>query len=284
MEQVAHVPVLTGHKTERERFAGAVRTWTCEGMMGDGKALQMGTSHELGQNFSRVFGIQFSDPDGAQRFGWQTSWGASTRLIGALVMAHGDDFGLRLPPALAPVEVVVMVAREGEGVQRAAEALVADLAGCGRRARLDDRTGTGFGRRSVDWELKGVPVRVEMGPRELAEGQVTVVTRHRRSKELVPLAGLAATVSAVLDGVGPDLAAEARQMRESRTQDVADLGGAAAAAATGFARLPWAAVGPEGEARLAAEGLSVRCLQRPDGGLAAEGDEGSLVAVVGRAY
>jgi len=253
-------------------------------MMGDGKALQMGTSHELGQNFSRAFGIQFSDAEGVQQFGWQTSWGASTRLIGALIMAHGDDFGLRLPPALAPVEVGVMVAREGEGVQRAAEALVAGLAAAGRRTRLDDRTGTGFGRRSVDWELKGVPVRVEVGPRELAEGQVTVVTRHTRAKDVVPLEGLVATVAATLDTVGPDLVGEARRARQDRTVEVDDVADAVAAGATGFARVPWSALGPEGEARLAADGVSVRCLQRPDGGLAPEGDEGPLVAVVGRAY
>jgi prolyl-tRNA synthetase len=113
MVEVAGIPVLTGYKTARERFAGAVCTWTCEGMMGDGKALQMGTSHELGQNFARVFDIQFaSEAGGAREYAWQTSWGVSTRLIGALIMAHGDDAGLRLPPALAPVEVVVLLVRE----------------------------------------------------------------------------------------------------------------------------------------------------------------------------
>jgi prolyl-tRNA synthetase len=285
MEGVVSVPVLTGHKTDRERFAGAVRTWTCEGMMGDGKALQMGTSHELGQNFSRAFGIQFSDAEGALQFGWQTSWGVSTRLVGALVMAHGDDNGLRLPPELAPCQVVVIVARQGEGVQRAAESITADLAAAGLRSRLDDRTETGFGRRSVDWELKGVPVRVEVGPRELAEGNVTVVTRHRRSKEVVPLTGLTDAVVDVLGTVGTELYAEALAAREDRTATVSDLSEAIEAGATGFARLPWSALGPEGEARLAAEGISVRCLQGPDGGLASElADEASLVAVVGRAY
>ncbi|MGH9122298.1 MAG: proline--tRNA ligase, partial [Acidimicrobiales bacterium] len=203
MDGVAAVPVLTGHKTARERFAGAVRTWTCEGMMGDGKALQMGTSHELGQNFARAFGIQFSGTDGTLQLPFQTSWGVSTRLIGALVMAHGDDFGLRLPPALAPAEVVVMVARPGEGVQRAAEALVGELVAAGVRARLDDRVETGFGRRSVDWELKGVPLRVEVGPRDLAEDRVTLVVRHRRTKEPVALGGAAAAVAGALARVGP---------------------------------------------------------------------------------
>ncbi len=285
MTDVAAIPVLTGHKTARERFAGAVRTWTCEGMMGDGKALQMGTSHELGQNFARAFGIQFSDADGGQQFPWQTSWGASTRLIGALIMVHGDDFGLRLPPALAPVEVVVLMVRDEEGVRRAAEALVADIGAAGIRIRLDDRCDTGFGRRSVDWELKGVPVRVEVGPRDLAEGNVTVVTRHLRTKSQIPLGGAVPAVRAALAQVAGDLENEATRALEGRTEDVADLGGAVAAGAEGFARLPWAAVGPEGEERLAAESLSVRLLQRADGGLAEAGDDdASLVAVVGRAY
>src|SRR6185437_7746117 len=120
MTQVAAIPVLTGHKTARERFAGAIRTWTCEGMMGDGKALQMGTSHELGQNFARAFGIRFADTSGEQQLVWQTSWGVSTRLVGALVMAHGDDFGLRLPPALAPLEVVVLTVRDDPLVRETA--------------------------------------------------------------------------------------------------------------------------------------------------------------------
>ncbi|HVX20345.1 MAG TPA: proline--tRNA ligase [Acidimicrobiales bacterium] len=291
MTRVAAIPVLTGHKTDRERFAGATRTWTCEGMMGDGKALQMGTSHELGQNFARAFDIRFSDTAGELRYPWQTSWGASTRLIGALIMAHGDDFGLRLPPDLAPQQAVVMVAREGEGVQRAAESLVADLAAAGVRAVLDDRTDTGFGRRSVDWELKGVPMRLEVGPRDLAEGTVTVVTRHRREKAAVAVGEAAAAVSGGLAAVADDLRAEALAFRQSRTADVDDLAGAVEAGATGFARVPWAAVGPDGEQRLAAASLSVRCLQRPDGSLAAGGpagpedqDPAALLAVVGRSY
>src|SRR5581483_5831581 len=154
---VLAVPVLTGHKTARERFAGAIRTWTCEGMMGDGKALQMGTSHELWQNFARAFGIQFSTATGGQEYAWQTSWGASTRLVGALIMAHGDDAGLRLPPRLAPVQVVVVLVRDEGDAGAAAQGIVADLRAAGHRVRLDDRVDVSFGRRSVEWELKGVP-------------------------------------------------------------------------------------------------------------------------------
>jgi prolyl-tRNA synthetase len=285
MVDVAAVPVLLGHKTARERFAGAVRTWACEAMMGDGKALQMGTSHELGQNFAKAFGTQFSDADGNLQHPWQTSWGASTRLIGALVMTHGDDYGLRLPPALAPVEVVVLVVREEEGVRRAAGQLVDDLRHAGHRVHLDDRTGTGFGRRTVDWELKGVPVRVELGPRELAEGNVTVAVRHRRSKEPVALGGTVATVTGVLGGVAGELHDEAERLRDERTAEAADLDEARVAGATGFARIPWAAVGEAGEEALATDALTVRCLQRADGSLALDADaDESLVAVVGRAY
>jgi prolyl-tRNA synthetase len=282
---VAALPVLTGHKTARERFAGATRTWTCEGMMGDGKALQMGTSHELGQNFARVFDITFTTAEGVLEYVWQTSWGVSTRLIGALVMGHGDDFGLRLPPALAPSQVVVLLIKEEEGVRSAAEALVAELRADGHRVRLDDRTGTSFGRRSVDWELKGVPVRVEVGPRDLVEGNVTVVTRHTRQKETLPLTGVRQAVSEILARVGPELLAEATATRQARTVDVADLEEAIEAGSAGFARIRAGALGVDGEDRLAARALSIRCLQRSDGSLAEIGDdEADLTAVVARSY
>jgi prolyl-tRNA synthetase len=285
MEEAVALPVLTGHKTPRERFAGATRTWTCEGMMGDGKALQMGTSHELGQNFARAFGITFTNADGVAEHVWQTSWGASTRLIGALVMGHGDDFGLRLPPALAPAQVVVLMIKEEEAVRSAAEALAAELRAAGHRVRLDDRTDTSFGRRSVDWELKGAPVRVEVGPRDLAEGNVTVVTRHRVEKADVALAGVVPTVGSIMARVGPELRAEAEAAREARTATVDTLEDAVEAGAVGFARIPMGALGQDGEDRLADKALTIRCLQRPDGTLAGPGDaDADLIAVVGRSY
>ncbi len=282
MTEVAGIPVLTGQKTARERFAGAIRTWTCEGMMGDGKALQMGTSHELGQNFARAFNIQFTSEEGALEYVWQTSWGVSTRLIGALIMAHGDDAGLRLPPALAPVEVVVLLVRDEPEVRSAAQALTATLQAAGHRARLDDRVDTSFGRRSVDWELKGVPVRVEVGPRDLAEGKMTVVTRHTRTKATVTVSAAASTVTGVLAAAGDELRAEALAFRQARTVDVSTVAEAAEAASTGFARIPWSILGEEGETTLAADAVSVRCLQPTgDDGL---DDEASLSAVVARSY
>jgi prolyl-tRNA synthetase len=284
MEVVLAVPVLTGHKTAREQFAGAIRTWTLEAMMGDGKALQMGTSHELGQNFARAFGIQFSSESGAQEYVWQTSWGASTRLVGALIMAHGDDAGLRLPSRLAPIQVVVLLVRDEEGAALAASALADDLRRAGHRVHLDDRLGTSFGRRSVDWELKGVPVRVEVGPRELQGGQVTLVRRDIQQKRAVPLGSLEAEVHAALAGVQETLYAQAASRQVDATRPAKTLDEAAEAALDGFALVPWDSLGETGEAELAAGGFSVRCLQGPDGALAESEDTPGLVAVVARAY
>ena len=285
MTGVAAMPVLTGHKTPRERFAGAIQTWTCEGMMGDGKALQMGTSHELGQNFARAFDITYASAEGGQEYVWQTSWGASTRLIGALIMGHGDDFGLRLPPALAPSQVVVLMIKEDEAVRAAAEGLVTELRAAGIRVRLDDRTGTSFGRRTVDWEIKGVPVRVEIGPRDLVEGNVTLVTRHNRSKQNLALAGVVKEIDGILATVADELRAEALERRQSRTVEASTLEEAVEAGAVGFARLKVSALGDDGEDRLQASALTVRCLQRPDGSLAEAGDQDDdLVAVIGRSY
>jgi prolyl-tRNA synthetase len=183
------------------------------------------------------------------------------------------------------VEVVVLMVRDDPEVRTAAQSLVDRLVAAGRRVRLDDRTDTGFGRRTVDWELKGVPVRVEVGPRDLAEGLVTVVTRHDLVKRPVALAQAADVVVGALGGVADALREGARAFRDANTVDVATLDEAVEAGATGFARLPWSAVGAEGEDRLATHALSVRCLQRPDGGLPGAGDEdASLVAVVGRSY
>lgn len=285
MTSVMAIPVLTGRKTEAERFAGASTTWTCEGMMGDGKALQMATSHELGQNFARAFDITFSDETGAQRFVWQTSWGASTRLMGALIMAHGDDRGLRLPPRLAPVQVVVVVARADPAVLAEAHRLGALLDAAGLRIQVDDQTEVSFGRRVVDWEIKGAPVRVEIGPRDLAEGRAVVVRRDRGEKVALSLDRVVASVSEVLDDIHTSLLAEADRRRRACTRDVDSIEDAIEAAATGFGVVPAPTVDGEGERRLQGAGVSVRCLQRRDGSLPEQGDPlAELVAVVARAY
>ena len=280
---VLGIPVVVGRKTERERFAGADATYTIEGMMGDGKALQMGTSHELGQNFAKVFGIQFQDESGQNEFAWQTSWGVSTRLVGALIMAHGDDRGLRLPPRLAPVQAVVLLVRGEDGAGQAAAALARELRDAGIRVEFDDRLGTSFGRRAVDWELKGVPVRVEVGPRDLASGLVTLVRRDTLAKEQVGLDGLAARVAATLEDVQATLHREAFERREARTAEVDSIGAAVDAAQTGLARIPWD-VARDAETKLNESAVSVRCLQRADGGLPDSSSEPDLVATVGKAY
>ncbi|MDX6644724.1 MAG: prolyl-tRNA synthetase, partial [Miltoncostaeaceae bacterium] len=236
MVHVLAVPIVAGRKTARERFAGAVNTMTCEGMMRDGKALQMATSHELGQNFARAFETRYLNERGELEHVWTTSWGASTRLVGALIMAHGDDAGLRVPPRLAPIQVVVLVVRAGEGAEEAAAALAADLRAAGLRAELDARADVSFGRRAIDWELKGVPVRVEVGPRDLAEGKVTLVRRDRGEKVSTPVAAAAGRVGELLVDIQRGLLDDATRRRDDRTTDVSTLPEALDATKDGFAR------------------------------------------------
>src|SRR4051795_9591460 len=162
MEEMLAVPVIPGRKTRGERFAGATNTMTVEAMMGDRKALQMATTHELGQNFARAFDIAFGSAVGSRALAWTTSWGTSTRMFGGVIMAHGDDHGLRLPPTIAPVQVLVTVVRPSPGVDRAAEQLVAQLQERNVRVALDAAVEMPFGRRAVDAELKGIPVRLEV--------------------------------------------------------------------------------------------------------------------------
>ncbi len=287
MVDVLAMPVVVGLKTARERFAGATATFTCEAMMGDGKALQMGTSHELGQNFARAFGIEFLDDTGVQQTAWTTSWGVSTRMVGGLIMAHGDDDGLRVPPRLAPVQTVVLVVRDEGDVAERCRAITDQLVSAGVKAQLDARADVSMGRRATDWELKGVPVRLEVGPRDLADGVVTLVRRITGGEErkvAVPLDGVVAAVTAELARQQESLLAEATALRESRTVDVSTLDDARDAAATGWARIPWVTVGEDGEAELAQGGVSVRCLTRADGSLPDADTDPDLVAVVARSY
>ncbi|HEV2087534.1 MAG TPA: proline--tRNA ligase [Cryptosporangiaceae bacterium] len=284
MVNVLALPVLVGRKTPKERFAGATNTLTLEAMMRDGKALQMGTSHELGQNFAKAFDVQFSSAGGQREYVWQTSWGCSTRMIGGLIMGHGDDRGLRVAPRLAAVQALLMVVKDGPGVGEATGRLAEELRASGVRVLVDDRTDTPFGRRAVDAELKGIPVRVEVGPRDLAEGTVTVARRIAGTKTPVPLGRVAAEVRTALVDDQRALYDEALVRREAHTVDAMSIGEATEAATTGWARIRWAALGAEGEARLAQDALTVRCLLRPDGTVPDSDHESDLVAVVGRSY
>jgi len=281
MYSVLGVPILVGRKPDDEKFAGAAASYTCGGIMVDGKALQMGTSHDLGQNFSKAFGITFqSAGGGAAEHVWQTSWGVSTRLLGALIMCHGDDAGLRLPPLLAPAQAVVLVVRDEGDVAGAARDVAGRLEAAGVRVELDDKVATSFGRRATDWELKGVPVRIEVGPRDLAEGLVTVKRRVGRVVEQVPLANVVEAVCVALDLAEQDLVTEATLRREQATVEASTLDEALEAAHAGVARVPWDLV----RGQPLGGGVTVRCLQRADGAIPLADDEPDLVAYLARAY
>ncbi|HEY2631596.1 MAG TPA: proline--tRNA ligase [Solirubrobacteraceae bacterium] len=278
------IPVFLGRKTAAERFAGAINTFACEGIMGDRKALQLATSHELGQNFAKAFDITYTDPGGEVQHAWTTSWGSSTRMVGGLIMAHGDARGLRVPPQVAPIQAVVVVVRDEEGAGEQAAQLVEQLAALGVRAKLDDAVHVGFGRRATEWELKGVPVRIDVGPRDLKEGNVTLSRRDAEQSQTVAIDRAAAAVPEILTQIQRDMLAHAMRFRDSSLTDAATVEQAAEAGKSGVARIPWAQLGTDGERTLLEQGVSVRCLQREDGSLPQGDDETGLVAVVARAY
>jgi len=226
-EEYLAVPVVKGVKSRLETFPGADRTYCVESLMQDGKALQMGTSHNLGQNFAKAFDIQFSDVDGQRKHVWTTSWGLSTRTIGAVVMTHGDDKGLVLPPRIAPLQVVLVpIYRKDDekaAVLEAAARIVGGLQAAGLRAKVDDREHLKPGPKFFEWEQKGVPVRLELGPRDLAASQAVVVRRDDGSKATAPLDGLAAHLPALLETIQKDLFDRAVRLRDARTSKAATL-------------------------------------------------------------
>ncbi len=216
---VAAIPVVAGEKTPGERFAGAISTYSIEGMMRDGRALQSGTSHYMGTNFSTAFDITFQDADGELKLCHTTSWGMSTRMIGAVIMAHGDDKGLVLPPRLAPYQVVVVPIGRDPQVPPAADALAAELRAAGVRVHVDHRDATpGF--KFNDWELKGVPIRVELGPRDLAAGSAVLATRIGEGKETVALDGLAGSLPGRLAAYHDAVLARAQAFHDARRSRV----------------------------------------------------------------
>jgi prolyl-tRNA synthetase len=227
MEGWMAMPVITGLKTDSERFAGALRTYSCEAMMQDNKALQAGTSHNLGQNFAKAFELKFQAESGETEFAWNTSWGVSTRLIGGLVMTHGDDNGLRVPPLLAPTELVIVpiyrTDEERAKVLEAADRIERDLGQWERRepnalrVRVDRRDGMKPGAKYYEWELRGVPVRMELGPRDLDKQQAVLVRRDTREKKAVSLDVLGEEVEELLQRIQTDMVVVARDRREANS-------------------------------------------------------------------
>ncbi len=220
MEEWMATPVITGVKTEEERFAGAVRTYACEALMQDNRALQLGTTHFLGQNFARAFDTQFQTADGELDYVWSTSWGVSTRLIGGLIMTHSDDIGLVCPPKLAPIQVAIVPIwksdEQKEAVLKAGEELLRDLRAVPLRVRLDDREGLKPGAKYYEWEGRGVPIRLEIGPRDLEKEQV-VLARRTGGKEPVPLGGLITAVQSALSEIQVGLLDAAGRRQEANS-------------------------------------------------------------------
>jgi prolyl-tRNA synthetase len=227
MEGYMAMPVVTGQKTESEKFAGALRTYACEALMQDNKALQAGTSHNLGQNFAKAFDLTFQNEAGQQDHAWNTSWGVSTRMIGGLVMTHGDDAGLRLPPRLAPIQVVIVpiwkTDEERAATIEAARRIADDLGSFKRpdheriRCHVDDRVGIKPGAKYYHWELRGIPLRLEIGPRDLASGAGLLVRRDTREKRPMAFDALRAELPGVLDAIQGDMLAAARARLEANS-------------------------------------------------------------------
>ena len=283
LENVLAAPSHLGIKPASERFPGAINSMTAETMMRDGKALQMATTHELGQNFARAFDIYFQSEAGRDELCFTTSWGASTRMVGGLVMLHGDDGGLVVPPRLAPIQVVVIAVRDEPEVNDACDRVAAALKGAGVRSSIDRGRGS-FGRRVTDWEIKGVPLRVEVGPRDLKEGLVTLVRRDNAEKVSLSLDAVAEAAGPLLEQIQSDMFEGARSRLADSTHDVASIPEALEAAETGFARLDWSKVGVAGEAQLKVEAVTVRCLQRRDGSMPLDETEDDLVCIVAKSY
>jgi prolyl-tRNA synthetase len=220
IENVLAMPVLRGRKSESERFPGAVDTYTLEALMRDGKALQAATSHYLGQKFARTYEVRYTDRDGSEQYPYATSWGATTRLVGGLVMAHGDELGLRLPPRVAPQQVVIVpIYREDDraDVLQAASVVGDELRAASVRVRVDDRPEYRPGFKFSEWELKGVPLRIEIGGRDLAAGAVTVARRDTGRKQQVSIPDVAAAIDELLSEVQASLFQSARDEQQRRT-------------------------------------------------------------------
>ncbi len=265
-EQWLALPVIVGHKSDSERFAGADDTLTIEALMQDGKALQSGTSHFLGQNFAKAFDVQFVNKEGKMEYVWATSWGVSTRLMGALIMAHSDNNGLVLPPKLAPIQVVMVPIYKGEDELRAIvermETIAAQLKAKGISVKIDDRDNVRSGFKFAEYELKGVPVRLAIGPRDLAGGTVELARRDTLTKESVPVEGIAERIERLLGDIQAGIYEKALRFRDSMITkvDSYDEFKRVLEEKGGFILAHWDGT-PEAEERIKAETkATIRCI------------------------
>jgi len=226
IEEELAVPVITGKKSENDKFVGAVYTDTLESLMPDGKALQMGTSHFLGQNFSKPFDVKYLDENNSETFAWQTSWGVSWRLIGGMIMTHGDDKGLILPPKIAPIQVVIIpiyyTNDDKDSVIQKANQIKDDLSKIDLRIHLDDREQLTPGFKFNDWEMKGIPIRIEIGPKDIAKKQVVLVRRHNRTKTSLNMDSLTDEISSELKNIQKEMFDAAKKILDERVVRVSE--------------------------------------------------------------
>lgn len=278
MEDVLAIPVICGRKSENEKFAGAYATYTLEAMMQDGKALQMGTSHNLSDHFAKAYDINYLSKEGRLEPCYTTSWGVSTRMIGGLIMVHGDDRGLVMPPRVAPIQVVILpIAMHKPGVLEKANELLQSLKAAGLRVQLDDRDQSA-GWKFNEWEMKGVPVRVEVGPRDIENGQVMAVRRDTLEKLALPMEGLSDALKTLLDSVHDGMYQKALAFREAKTVQAETFDELAAGVQNGFVLANWCGCGACEDEIRAKTGATTRCM--PFDG--AEVEEGAVCVHCGK--
>ena len=290
----AAIPVIPGRKSNQERFAGAVRSYTIEAMMGDKKALQSGTSHFLGQNFARAFEMKYLDRDNELQYCWTTSWGLSTRMIGGIIMVHGDDQGLKLPPRLAPIQLVVVpIYKTDEEKSKVAAAVerIQALLGNEVRFKIDDREEVSPGYKFNDWEMRGVPLRMEVGPKDVEQDQAVLARRDvpgRDGKSIAPQAGLLHAVHELLDTIQADLYRAAIAFHDANVHEPAGYDEFKAVVADGFARVWWAGSDAD-ELKVKEETkATIRCIPMDQPGGEGKcfytGKPAKEMAIFGRAY
>ncbi|MEO9294920.1 MAG: proline--tRNA ligase [Nitrososphaera sp.] len=293
IEDYLAVPAVRGYKSDKEKFVGAKYTTTLEGMMADGKALQMGTSHHLAQNFSKPFGIKYLGKDTKEHLAWQTSWGVSWRLIGALIMVHGDDKGLIIPPKVAPVQVIIVPIhkdKDAQEVKEKARKIAAELGAAGIRAHVDDRDGYTSGWKFNEWEMKGVPLRINIGLRDIEKGQIEFVRRDNREKKQDERAKLVESTKSLLESIQSELFARAKALLDSFVTKPSSYDEFKAAIENkgGFARAGWCGL-PGCELKIKEEtGADIRVIPFDQAEMPQKciycGQPASKVAMFGRAY